>query len=58
MKCLNYFNCLFHNKQVFRLFLKTSVEKNAKELNPFLAGFAFWQSLVFFYLLGDGGSAG
>ena len=35
-----------HNVQVFRLLLKTSVERNTHELNLFLAGFAVWQSLV------------
>ena len=35
-----------HNVQVFRLLLKTSVERSTHELNLFLAGFALWQSLV------------
>ena len=35
-----------HNVQVFRLLLKTSVERNTHELNLFLAGSAVWQSLV------------
>ena len=35
-----------HNVQVFRLLLKTSVERKANELNLFLAGFALWQSRV------------
>ena len=35
-----------HNVQVFRLLLKTSVERSTHELNLFLAGFALLQSLV------------
>lgn len=35
-----------HNAQVFRLLLKTSVERNTNELNLFLAGFAVWLSLL------------
>ena len=35
-----------HNAQVFRLLLKTSVERNKHELNIFLAGFAVWLSLM------------
>ena len=35
-----------HNAQVFRLLLKTSVERNTNEFNLFLAGFAIWLSLV------------
>ncbi len=35
-----------HNVQVFRLLLKTSVERNANELTLFLAGSAVWPSLV------------
>lgn len=35
-----------HNAQVFRLLLKTSVERNKHELNLFLAGFALWLSLM------------
>jgi len=35
-----------HYVQVFRLLLKTSVERNIHELNLFLSGSAIWQSLV------------
>ena len=35
-----------HNAQVFRLLLKTSVERSAKELKLFLTGSAVWLSLV------------
>ena len=31
-----------HNVQVFRLLLKTSVERSTNELNLFLVGFAIW----------------
>ena len=35
----------FHSAQVFRLLLKTSVERNNNELKLFLVGFAIWLSL-------------
>ena len=35
-----------HYVQVFRLLLKTSVERNTNELNLFLVGFAVWRSLM------------
>lgn len=33
-----------HNAQVFRLLLKTSVERDSNEFSLFLAGFAVWRS--------------
>lgn len=42
----NYTLVTLHKEQVFRILLKTLVEKNANDLNPLLAGFAFWQSPV------------
>ena len=39
----------FHNAQVFRLLLKTSVERNTNELNLFLVGSAIWLSLVYLW---------
>lgn len=35
-----------HSAQVFRLLLKTSVERSTNELKLFLAGFVVWPSLV------------
>lgn len=39
-------------------FSKDFCGEDAKELNPYLAGFAIWQSTVLFYLFGGGGSVG